>query len=84
MPKGIKSMAVDEEGRFSPQRMEELIKKKLEQSKYMKQEKEKEEETLAEAFKQVSRPMEEGEDIEARKRLGDLVMKRMKRNSPRI
>ena len=84
MPKGIKNMAVDEEGYFSPKRMEELIRKKLERSKEIKKEKEKEEETLAEGFKHVSRPIEPNEDIEARKRLGDLIMKRMKKISPRI
>ena len=76
-------MAVDEEGYFSPEKMNEIIKKKMKKRQETSAKKADEEQVLSEGWKWVSSPLESGEDVEKRKKYSETIMRRIKRSSPR-
>lgn len=78
--KGVRKpgIAVDEEGYFSPEKMQEGIKKKREQVAQKKKINQDESDVMSEATLQLMEPSSEN-----RKRYSDTVMKRLKRMSPR-
>jgi hypothetical protein len=81
--KKFSGVATDEEGYFHPDVSEQYVKSKMEGRVERKKQKKEEADVMSEGLDLAMRPIEKGEDIEARKKYSDIIMKRLKKMSPR-